>query len=64
MNFHSFRRWFVTKAEQAGNQESLIAATIGHKRQGITLGVYSAGPLLEQVRAVVESVQLPKPKAE
>ncbi|MDR6755154.1 integrase [Mycoplana sp. BE70] len=59
VNFHSFRRWFATKAEQAGQPESIIAAVIGHKRNGITLGVYSAGPLLEQARACVEAVRLP-----
>ena len=59
VNFHSFRRWFVTEAERAGQPEHLIAVAVGHKRQGITLGVYSAGPLIEQVRAVVEAVKLP-----
>ncbi|HEV7319340.1 MAG TPA: DUF6538 domain-containing protein [Ensifer sp.] len=59
VNFHSFRRWFATKAEQAGQPESIIAAVIGHKRNGITLGVYSAGPLLEQARQCVEAVKLP-----
>lgn len=60
VNFHSFRRWFITEAERAGQPESLIAAVVGHKRQGMTLGVYSAGPLIEQARACVEAVRLPK----
>jgi integrase len=60
VNFHSFRRWFITKAEQAGQPESIIAAVVGHKRNGITLGVYSAGPLLEQARQCVEAVKLPE----
>lgn len=60
INFHSFRRWFATKAEQADQPESIIAAVIGHKRNGITLGVYSGGPLLEQARRCVEAVKLPK----
>jgi integrase len=59
VNFHSFRRWFITEAERAGQPESLIAAVVGHKRQGMTLGVYSAGPLIEQARACVEAVKLP-----
>jgi integrase len=59
VNFHSWRRYFVTKAEQAGQPEHLIATVVGHKRPGITLGRYSAGPLLGQLRAVVESVKLP-----
>lgn len=62
VNFHSFRRWFVTKAEQAGQPESTIAVVVGHKRTGMTLGVYSAGPLIEQARACVVAVQLPAPK--
>ena len=59
VNFHSWRRYFVTKAEQAGQPEHLIATVVGHKRPGITLGRYSSGPLLEQLRTVVESVKLP-----
>ena len=59
VNFHSFRRWFITKAEQADQPESIIAAVVGHKRQGMTLGVYSAGPKVEQARRCVEAVKLP-----
>lgn len=59
VNFHSFRRWFITKAEQAGQPESTIAVVVGHKRQGMTFGVYSGGPLLEQARHCVEAVKLP-----
>lgn len=59
VNFHSFRRTFVTLAEQAGQPESTIRAVVGHKRQGMTFGVYSGGPSLEQRRACVESVRLP-----
>jgi integrase len=59
VNFHSFRRWFVTEAERAGQPPHLISVAVGHKREGMTLGVYSAGPLIEQVREVVEAVVLP-----
>jgi integrase len=59
-NFHSLRRWFFTKAEQTGQPETIIAAVVGHKRQGMTLGGYSAGPALDQLRACVEAVGLPK----
>ncbi|WP_082655705.1 tyrosine-type recombinase/integrase [Aureimonas sp. D3] len=59
VDFHSFRRWFITKAEQAGNRENFIASLVGHKRTGETLGRYSAGPLVQQIREVVESVHLP-----
>ena len=50
----------MTKAEQAGQPESLIRAVVGHKRDGVTLGTYSGGPSIEQRRAVVEAVRLPK----
>ena len=59
VNFHSFRRWFVTKAEQADQLENIIKAVVGHKRKGITLSRYSAGPLMEQARRCVEAVKLP-----
>lgn len=59
VNFHSFRRWFITEAERADQPESLIATVVGHKRHGMTLGVYSAGPLIEQARRCVEAVKLP-----
>jgi integrase len=59
VNFHSFRRTFITMAEQAGQPESTIRAVAGHKRQGMTFGVYSAGPSLDQRRKCVEAVRLP-----
>lgn len=59
-DFHSFRRWFVTQAERAGNRESLIQAVVGHKRPGVTLGTYSGGPSIQQHKAVVSSVRLPE----
>jgi hypothetical protein len=39
--------------------EHIIAVVVGHKRSGMTLGRYSGGPLLEQVRRCVEAVRLP-----
>jgi integrase len=59
VNFHSFRRYFITKAEQADQMEHIIAVVVGHKRTGMTLGRYSGGPLLEQARRCVEAVRLP-----
>jgi integrase len=59
-NFHSFRRWFITEAERAGAPPHVIMSIVGHKRPGMTLGVYSGGPDLEsQMRAVFEAVKLP-----
>jgi len=61
VDFHSFRRWFATTAEQAGQPPHIISAVLGHKlaRSSMTLKVYSGGPAMEQMRAVVESVKLP-----
>jgi integrase len=59
VNFHSFRRWFITEAERADQPESIIAAVVGHRRAGMTLGTYSAGPKLAQARRCVEAVSLP-----
>lgn len=59
VNFHSFRRWFITKAEQAGQPESTIQTVVGQKRASIAFGIYSAGPSLEQLKACVEAVKLP-----
>ncbi len=62
VDFHSFRRWFITKAEMAGQPPHLISSVVGHVegRKGMTLGTYSGGPSLDQKRTVVESVRLPK----
>lgn len=61
VNFHSFRRWFITEAERAGQPVSTIAAVVGHQegREGMTFGVYSRGPSDEQIRACVVAVALP-----
>lgn len=60
VNFHSFRRWFITKADQAGCRKEDIERVVGHKTQGMSLGLYSGGITFEQLRAVVEAVRLPK----
>ena len=59
VDFHSFRRWFTTKAEQAGEPPHVIDFVTGHKRPGETLGRYSDGPKMAQLRACVEAVKLP-----
>ncbi len=60
VTFHSWRRTFVTKAEQAGQPPHLISFAVGHERPGVTLSVYSGGPLLRQLKPLVESVAMPK----
>jgi integrase len=59
VDFHSFRRWFITAAERAGHAGPTLSSVVGHARDGMTLGTYSAGPSVEQLRAVVEAVRLP-----
>jgi integrase len=59
VDFHSFRRFFITKAEQAGQPPHWIESLVGHKRSRMSLGRYSTGPLIEQMRGVVESARLP-----
>lgn len=59
VNFHSFRRWFITKAERSGSSVELIAAIVGHKRSGLTLGRYSEGPDMEAAKVAVAKVLLP-----
>lgn len=58
-DYHSFRRWFVTKAEQAGQDEWQVARVVGHKPSGFTFGTYSGGAAPDQAVAVVEAVRLP-----
>ncbi|WP_347341382.1 tyrosine-type recombinase/integrase [Bradyrhizobium pachyrhizi] len=64
VNFHSFRRWFATKAEDAGQRENVVAAVMGHnKNLGLTFGHYSRAELVELKRGCVEAVTLPKPQS-
>jgi integrase len=59
IDLHSFRRWFVTVARQAGIDRAVVAACVGHEAHDMTDGTYSGGPSLEQRRQCVESVRLP-----
>jgi len=60
VNFHSWRRWAIWKMEQSGQPENVIAWIVGHKRPGLTFGRYSAGPSMDQMRACIEAVTLPR----
>ena len=55
VNAHSFRRWFISKAERAGIDERIISDVVGHARRSMT-GRYSAGATMEQMRVCVEAV--------
>lgn len=62
VNFHSFRRTFITKARHAGFPESTIADIVGHdtgQKKTITFGVYTHGASLEQKKECIEAVMLP-----
>lgn len=59
VDFHSLRRWFVTKARQAGVDLAVVQAVVGHESGNITDAVYSGGPSEEQKRDCVEAVCLP-----
>ena len=59
VNFHSWRRWFITKMERAAVNGDLIAAIVGHKRSGLTLGRYSEGPEMEAAKKAIAKVRLP-----
>lgn len=59
VNFHSWRRWFITKCERAGTPDPLIAAIVGHTRKGMTLGHYSEGPEMIAARKAIRKVKLP-----
>ena len=63
VNFHSWRRWFITKAEQAGQPPHIFEAVVGHVRKGMSLGLYSGGPSEAQRRECVEAVRLPNAPA-
>jgi integrase len=61
VNFHSFRRWFATKAEEAGQRENVAAAVMGHSKDvGLTFGVYSKAELIGLKKECVEAVKLPR----
>jgi integrase len=64
VDFHSFRRWFITEGvRHSGHPEWIVSEIVGHStgRKSITLDVYFDGSLERHVREVVESVRLPVP---
>jgi hypothetical protein len=57
-NFHSWRGFFISKAELAGIDERVISDVVGHARRSMT-GRYSAGASMGQMKVCVEAVTLP-----
>jgi integrase len=63
IDFHSFRRWFVTEAvRHSGHPLWVVQEIVGHEMTGhsVTIGTYFGGSLDEQLVAVVEAVALPR----
>lgn len=56
VDIHSCRRYFATQLEQVGTPEHLAAAILGHARSSLSYDLYSAGPLLEQMKVYVDKV--------
>jgi integrase len=63
INFHSFRRWFITAAVNAGQPPHVVSLVVGHTegRKGMTLGRYWNGSEDAALRACVEAVRIPPP---
>jgi integrase len=59
VDFHSWRRWFITQARNAGIDRAVVAAVVGHAMRDITDGTYHGGPSEALLQACVEAVRLP-----
>ena len=59
VDFHSWRRWFITAARNAGVDRAVVAAVVGREVGNLTDDTYSGGPGEIQLRACVEAVRLP-----
>jgi integrase len=55
--FHSFRHLVAGRLEQAGVAQTDAARVLGHAIEGMSYGVYSSGPGLKRLAAVVEEVR-------
>lgn len=60
VNFHSFRRWFITQARHADQPLEVIQSVVGHKNQTITFHTYGREETQRRMRRCVEAVRLPK----
>jgi integrase len=59
VTFHSFRRWFITRAVNAGQPPHIVSLVVGHK-EGRKLGRYWQGAEDDALRVCVEAVKLPR----
>ena len=64
VDFHSWRRWFIRKAKDAGQQPWTIADVVGHDTTelplGMTMGLYAGRASDKVLRECVEAVTLPE----
>jgi integrase len=56
LTFHSLRRSFTQRAEQAGIPESTAKLLTGHARQSLTYGLYSPGPEYSTLTAAMQKI--------
>ena len=54
--FHSFRHTVAQRLEQAAVSQTDAARVLGHTVAGMSYGVYSTGPGLKRLAAVVEAI--------
>ncbi len=54
--FHSIRKTFTTKIENALVNENITADLIGHEKPNMTYGIYSSGAFLEVKRSALEKI--------
>lgn len=59
VNFHSFRRWCITRLLQARVPVPMIAAIVGHEQSSITLRVYSDGETLAAAAEAIGRLRVP-----
>jgi integrase len=59
VNFHSFRRYFATKADHARVRDSDVEYIVGHRRQSMLFKHYARDAALALLRECVEAVKLP-----
>lgn len=60
VDFHSFRRWFISQAILAGQPPHVVRQVVGHEqpKNDPTLGTYFKGEMTTAKRACVAAVQL------
>jgi len=62
--FHSIRKTVSTQLEQAGVAEGIAADIVGHDKQTLTYGLYSAGSSHKDKLKAISKVVYPAPLAQ